>query len=313
METRKLLFFIFLTALMCSAGSVFAGLGISPSDWVEKNGLVGQQIEKTFTLSRSDTAEDLYFTSKITGDLTDWIKIKNGDSFVIKQGQQQFPVNIILSIPQNAEKKGYKGEIRLNSGSKTEQTGQVGVLLSALIRIDLTVSDEPFLSYDVLQIEVPKQEEGEFVNVILKIWNKGNIEAKPTKLIIDILDKFNTTKIDSQIITDFSAITGVSSFSEGQIEVPIPIQLQPEQYWASISVYQDEKILKSDVVTFDIVEAGSLKPINAVGEALKNNTYLLIAGIVLSVILIFVIIIFVVRLFKKRKKDGDTKHIQIHK
>ncbi len=299
MKTHKLLFFIFLTVLLCFAGHASAGLGISPSDWIEPNGLVGQQIEKTFTLSRADASEDLYFTSKITGELTDWIKIENGNSFVMPKGRQQLPVNIILSIPQSAEKKEYKGEIRLNSSSKTEQTGQVGVLLSALIRIDLTVSDKPFLSYDVLQIEIPKQETGNSVSVILKIWNKGNVSAKPTKLTADIFDKFNTTKIDSFTLTDFSAVAGVGSFSEGQIELQLPIQLPPEQYWANVSVYQDEKVLKSSDITFNIVEAGALK--HEAAAAKKNNYLLIIGGILLAVVIIAGIVVGIWLFIKKRK------------
>ncbi|MDP3882567.1 MAG: hypothetical protein Q8Q48_00740 [Candidatus Staskawiczbacteria bacterium] len=306
------LFLLFSIILLCFASPAFAGLGISPSDWVEKNGLLGQQIEKTFTISRSDDEEDLYFTSEITGELTDWIRIENGNSFVMPKGQQQLPVNIILNIPETAEKKEYKGEIRLKSSSKAAQSGQVGVLLSALIRIDLTVSDKPFLSYDVLQIEIPTQETGNAVNVILKIWNKGNVLAKPTKLTADIFDKFNTTKIDSFTLTDFSAVTGVIPFSEGEIKLQIPIQLKPEQYWANISVYQDEKVLKSDDVTFDIVEAGMLKKESPASKIFNNNYLLIGIGILLAVVIIVGVVIGI-WLFKRRggtdktKKDGGNK------
>lgn len=296
---------IFSIVLLCFAGTVFAGLGISPSDWIEKNGLLGQQMEKTFTLSRSNAGEDLYFTSKITGELTDWIKIENGNSFVMPKGKQQFPVNVTLSIPQNAEKRNYKGEIRLNSTSKSEKSnaGSVGVLLSALIRIDLTVSDKPFLSYDVLQIEIPTQETGKNINVVLKIWNKGNIEAKPTKLTADIFDKFNTTKISSHILTDFSAVTGVASFSEGQIKLQIPAELSPEQYWANISVYQDETILKTSTITFDIVKTGGLKQETVAGKSVpKNNILLIIAGILMIVLVIIGVVIGIRFFMKKRKK-----------
>src|ERR1035437_3202742 len=146
MKTQKLFLFSLLTAVFI-ASPVFADLGISPSDWTEPNGLQGQQIEKTFTLSRSDATDDLYFTSQITGDITSWITILNGNSFTMPAGKQQFPVNIVLNIPKNADKKEYKGEVRLNSSSKTAQTGQIGVLLSSLITIDLTVTDQPFLNY----------------------------------------------------------------------------------------------------------------------------------------------------------------------
>jgi hypothetical protein len=303
MKTNKLLFFIFLTALLCVAGPALAGLGISPSDWIEPNGMMGQKIEKVFTLSRSDASEDLNFTSQITGDLASWIKIENGNSFFIPKGQQQYPVNVTLNIPQNAAKKEYKGEIRLNSSSKADETqvGSIGVLLSALIRIDLTVTDKPYLSYQILQVTIPEQEAGNYVNVVLKVLNEGNVSAKPTKVTADIFDKYNTTKIGSQVITDFSNVAGVAPFSKGDVKFQIPIQLTPEQYWANISIYQDEKVLKTEDLTFSIAKAGSLKP--AATNA-GNMGLLAIIGAILAVVAAVCIIIGVVMLIKKGKKNN---------
>src|SRR5579863_2134183 len=186
MKNSKLLLFVSLSILLCFARPAFADLGLSPSDWTEPNGLPGQQIVKTFTLSRSDTAGDLYFTSTISGDLDSWITIENGNSFTMPAGQQQFPIKVDINIPPNAAQKEYKGEIRLSSTTSVAQSGQIGVLLGALIRIDLTVSNKPYLNYSVQQIEIPDQETGNAVNVVLKIDNTGNVEAKPTKVTVDI-------------------------------------------------------------------------------------------------------------------------------
>jgi len=56
-------------------GSCQAGLGISPSQWIEKHALRGSHIEKIFTLSRAEPKEDLYFKAEIEGEIKDWIKI----------------------------------------------------------------------------------------------------------------------------------------------------------------------------------------------------------------------------------------------
>jgi hypothetical protein len=300
MKNNKILFFALLAGLLCFAKPVFADLGISPSDWIEANGLAGQQIGKTFTLSRSDTGEDLNFTTQMTGDITSWITLENGNSFTMQAGQQQYPVRVDLNIPQNAEKKEYKEEIRLNSSSKVAQTGQVGVLLSALIRIDLTVSDKPFLNYSIQQIEIPEQETGNNVSVVLKVWNQGNVVAKPTKVTADIFDKFNSTKINSFTITDLSAINGIAPFTQGNMNLQLPIQLAPDQYWANISVYQDEKLLKQDDLIFNIVKAGALKKAITLNKIIKNNYLLIGAGAVLLVVIVIVAVICIL-LFKRKK------------
>jgi hypothetical protein len=256
----------------------------------------------------------------MSGDITNWIKIENGNNFTMPAGSQQYPVKVDLNIPKTAEKKEYKEDIELDSSATTAQTGKVGVQLSALIRIDLTVTDKPFLSYTIQQIEIPKQEAGNFVNVVLQILNEGNVEAIPTKVTADIFDKYNTTKLNSFTITDFSKIKGVGSFSQGDINIPLPIQLQPDEYWANISVYQDDKVLKQTDLTFDIVKAGTLKKGSAIGGVFANKNYLLIGGVILLVIIIVIAIIIIILALKRKKKkqkpeqkkDDDAAHIKLH-
>jgi len=245
--------------ILLIAGSCQAGLGISPSQWIEKHALRGSRIEKIFTLSRAEPKEDLYFKAEIEGEIKDWIKIDKGLEFTMPKGEQQFPIKVIIDVPQDAEYRGYQGGVRLKSESKTETVEGIGVALHALIQIDLTVSEEEFLDYEILQIAIPKQEEGKPLKVVLKIWNRGNVEAKPTKLTADFWDKYKSEQLESTEITDFSEIKAVAPFSEGEITLSLPIQFEPEQYWANVKVYHDEEILKSEDIFFEIVEAGGLE------------------------------------------------------
>ena len=201
----------------------------------------------------------MLFRSEIEGEIKDWIKIDKGLEFVMPKGEQQFPIRVSIDVPQDAEYRGYQGGVRLKSESKAEATEGIGVVLSALIQIDLTVSEEEFLDYEILQIAIPKQEEGKPLKVVLKIWNRGNVEAKPTKLTADFWDKYKWEQLESKEITDFSKIEAIASFSEGEIKLELPIKFEPEQYWANIKVYQDEELLKSENIFFEIVEAGSLE------------------------------------------------------
>ena len=245
--------------MLLIAGSCQAGLGISPSQWIEKHALRGSSIEKIFTLSRAEPKEDLYFKAEIEGEIKDWIKIDKGLEFVMPKGKQQFPIRVSIDVPEDAEYKNYQGSIRLKSEPKAEATEGIGVVLSALIQIDLTVSEEEFLDYEVLQIAIPKQEEGKPLKVVLKIWNRGNVEAKPTKLTADFWDKYKWEQLESKEITDFSKIEAIASFSEGEIKLELPIKFEPEQYWANIKVYQDEELLKVADIFFEIVKARSLE------------------------------------------------------
>jgi len=321
MNIKKKILFLFPTLLLFAffATPVLADLGLSPSDWAEPSAMPGQEIKKVFFLSRSDASEDLNFTTKINGEIANWLTIENGSTFKIPKGEQQYPVSITLKVPKDAAVKQYKGEIRLSSSSGAPQGGQIGVVLGALIRIDLTVSNKPFINYNIFQIEAPVQESGENVEIVLNINNEGNVEAKPTKVEINIFNKFYSAKLTSQTIEDFSKIKGVPAFSQGKISLNIPFHLEPEQYWADIVVYQDDKVLKTDHLTFEVVKAGTLKKNILVGLQ-GVSSWILWAGVALLVVVIIVIVIVIVA--KKRKgggtveqdeeNDDSIKKIKIH-
>lgn len=298
MKKFNKLIFIFSALLLFSAGSVSADLGISPQDWIEKNGMPGQKIEKTFMLSRSDSLQAIDFTAKISGDLVNWITVENGNNFNVPKGQQQYPVKVILNIPQSAEKKEYKSEIRLRP-QPGSSGGQVSVVVEALIRINLTVTDKPFLNYEVQQITIPKQEEGNSLEVILSINNQGNVEAKPTKATVDIFDKFYVEKLGSETFADFSNIKGIQPFSFGNLSFNAPFSLTPEQYWADVTVYQGNEVKKTEHLTFEIVKAGTLKKGNQAVQTLKNNIWLVVV-----IVLVLLVVALSILLIIRRKKTS---------
>jgi len=301
--------------ILLIAGSCQAGLGISPSQWIEKHALRGSHIEKIFTLSRAEPKEDLYFKAEIEGEIKDWIKIDpvresdkiyfsngvdKGLEFTMPKGEQQFPIKVSIDVPKDVEYRGYQGSIRLKSEPKAPDTG-IGVVLHALIQIELTVSEEEFLDYEILQIAIPKQEEGESLSVVLKIWNRGNVEARPTKLTADFWDKYKREQLESKEITDFSEVKAITPFSEGEIKLEIPIKFEPEQYWANIKVYQDEEILKAADIFFEIVKIGSLEkgilPGALSTEIREGSKGYIGIGLIVLIILVFLG-------WRKREKIG---------
>jgi hypothetical protein len=289
-------FLIFILADFCQAG-----LGISPGQWIEEHALRGSHLEKTFTLSRAEPKEDLYFKAEIEGEIKDWIKIDKGLEFTMPKGEQQFPIKVSIDVPKDAEYRSYQGSIRLKSESKNETGEGIGVVLQALIQIELTVSKEEFLDYEILQIAIPKQEEGQSLSVVLKIWNRGNVEAKPTKLTADFWDKYKSQKLGSKEISDFSKIKAIAPFSEGEIKLEIPIKFEPEQYWANVKVYQDEKLLKSEDIFFEILKAKISEKRPSPEVTIKKGFFYpyLVIGLL---VLIFVLWIFRDRIRKFLKR-----------
>ncbi|MCD4705611.1 hypothetical protein K8R61_00840 [bacterium] len=271
LRNTKILFSALLFLIW--AGVCHAGLGISPSRWIEENALRGAHMEKIFTISQAKPEQDLFFKATVEGEIKDWIKIDQGLEFIAPKGEQQFPIKVIIDVPQGADFKEYQGKIRLRSEQKLENGNSgVGVILSSLILINLTVSQKEVLDYEILQIAIPEQEENKFLNVVLKIWNKGNVEVKPTKLTIDFWDEYRIEKIDTKEVTDFSKINPVSAFSKDEIKIEIPINFEANRYWAIAKVYQNDELIKEEDITFKIIKKEILKTEGENKEISKNET-----------------------------------------
>ena len=252
-------------------GVVFAGLGISPSQMITPNLSKGSHMEKTFVLSRSDPTEDLYFKVTTEGATKDWITLDKGTEFTMPKGQQRFPILVIVNIPKDAANGEYKGGIRLESSSKSpDKTGgsEASTALAALIQTDFTITGKQVLEYEISSIRIQTIEEGSPLEVSLTIINTGNVEARPTKVHVEVFDKLNKKLLESQDITEMGS---VEPFETGDIAFTVPTKLGINQYWTRISAYRDEALLKEESLVFEIVEVGSLQKNGDLKELLCNQ------------------------------------------
>ena len=254
-----------------TAKTVLAGLGISPSQMITPNLSKGSHVERTFVLSRSDPVEDLYFKVTTEGATKDWITLDKGMEFTMPKGQQRFPIMVIVNIPKDTANGEYKGGIRLESSSKSP--GKVSgsgasVSLSALIQTDFTITGKQVLEYEISSIRIQTIEEGSPLEVSLTIINTGNVEARPTKVHIEVFDKLNEKLLESQDVTEMGS---VEPFETSDIVILVPTKLGIDQYWTKISAYRDEALLKEESLVFEIVEVGSLQKNGDLKELIYNK------------------------------------------
>jgi hypothetical protein len=218
----------------------------------------GATMEKIFMMSRSDPNEDLFFTVTTEGATKDWITIDQGKTFVMPKGQQRFPIVVIAKIPLDAANGHYEGGIRIvsSTGSAKAINGSgSSVVLASLIQTDFTVTGKQILEYEVTAIKVQNIEEGSPLEVMMTINNTGNVTARPTKVHVELYDKFNSALLES---SDISEMGSVKPFEVGNIVIPIATKLGLDQYWAKISAYNNETILREDSMVFEIVGVGNL-------------------------------------------------------
>jgi hypothetical protein len=100
------------------------------------------------------------------------------------------------------------------------------------------------------------------------VANTGNVMARPTKVHVEIFDKLNKTQLESTNITEMGS---VEPFTTGSIAIAVPTKLTIDQYWARVTAYKDETVLKEENMVFEIVAVGSLQKSGNLKELQLNK------------------------------------------
>lgn len=253
-------FFVFTFFLFFGfffADFALAGFGISPPR-VENNWLVpGSHFEQTIMLSRGEAKEDLKITVEVEApEIEKWIKFDKGKEFIFPAGKNQYPLIVMVDVPEDAGYSTYYGKLRIKA-SPLEAKGQVTVAIGVVADIKLRVSGEVFSDFKVRQVSIPDFEEGESLKFVVELENLGNVKVRPSKVKLEIWDNFHNQILKSGEITNFS---WVESFKVGKSEGEMKVDLKSGQYWAEYEIYKDDELKTKDKIRFNVHLAGTLKP-----------------------------------------------------
>jgi hypothetical protein len=253
----KKVYFFLLAFLLFFPIFALAGFGISPP-YVENNWLVpGSHFEQTIMLSRSEAKEDLKITVEIEApEIKDWIKIDKGNEFIFPAGKNQYPMIVIVDVPENAGYSTYYGKLRIKA-APLETKGQVTVAIGAVADIKLRVSGEKFADFKIRTVSIPDFEEGEPLKFVVELENIGNVKIRPSKVHLEIWDNFHQQVLKTG---DILQMSWVDSFKFGKSEGEMKVDLKSGQYWAEYEIYKDDELKAKDKIRFNVHLPGTLKP-----------------------------------------------------
>jgi len=246
---------LFLISSFLAAGSVFA-FGISPP-WVYQDKLVpGSHFEQDIYLTQADPTSPLKIEVRIDeSEIKSWFRFEPGEDFTIPAGQQQFPLRVIVDVPQNAGYDTYTSKIRIRAIS--EGGGQVAILVGGVADVRLIISGEEFSDFQISDFKVKDIEEGWPVKVYIKMQNLGNVRTRPSKVHIDIYDQYHKELLQSGDATD---MTWIESFQKGESVAQLATKLGIGEYWAEIEIFKKGESTLKDKTYFRVLERGSIKP-----------------------------------------------------
>lgn len=270
---------------------VLAGIGISPASLLNNQLKPGTTFRQEINISQSDPNVALTVTVEpdIQG-VNDWFTFEPGGTFQIAQGQNNASVTMVLTIPDGAELKDYKGFLRVKAtpvGSAA--LGGVSVVKGARLDVNLSVTEQDLVELLVRSIEPkPSDRKGSIV-LGLKIENKGNVAAAPTKVEMEIED-LNLNPITTLSTNDLDEIA-VSETKE--IQAVFPNNLAAGEYFANVKVYLNDTVLREDRINLKVEEGGSDIPVS---DGMTDGRLIVVALVlIIGTIIVFLLTRVVMR------------------
>lgn len=294
--------------ILLSANLVFAAFGVSPPFVLNDHLLKGSHFEQKIVLSRDKPEQDLRVELTIDApEIGGWITIDKGLSFVLPEGQQQVPMQVLVDVPEDAEFGSYKGKIAVRTIPEKSEEGMVTIALGGEIRVELTVTEEKVAEFRVLTCDIPDFEEGKPIKLLMKIENTGNVATAPSRVHLDVYDKYHRELLESGDDTNLDLI---EPFNTKEIYAQFPTNLGVNSYWGEIKIFKDEEIIREEKIYFSIIERGASSVL--IEEGKKGFPYLYIgAGAIFLIALILLIWVESKRRKITPQKKKTTKRMDI--
>ena len=264
----RLAFFVALV-FIATPGYLDAGFGISPP-YVQNSELTRNSVyEQRVMLSRGNPEFDLVASVEVNVPGADeWITIEPGEEVFLPKGERQVPIVVKILIPNKADFGDYSGSIRVRTqpaDGERKGGGAVSIALGARINVNLSVIDRVIREFDISSVKILDFNEGrrfwwlEYPGKMrfrMVLRNTGNVPVSPDRVTVDIYDSTNKKLLEKTEHTN--RIKKVNPFKTDEIFAELPSHLPPGSYRGHIVIYNGEKEVRKDELSFNIRPAGTI-------------------------------------------------------
>lgn len=289
------------------ASEAEAGFGISPPRVWNDYLVPGSHFEQSITLTRSNPDNPIEIIIEIEApEIKNWIKIDKGERFVYPAGSQQFPITVIIDVPEDAGYSIYYGKMNIKT-APIEGEGQVAIALGAVVDFKLKVSGEKFSDFKSRGVSIPDFEEGWPLKFVVSLENLGNVKVRPSRVHLEIFDDYHQTKLQTGDIVQMS---WVESFKVGNSQGEIAVDLKTGTYWAEYEVYKNDEMILKEKLRFSVVPPGTLKPPplwNRIKNFITASPLRIIIFTFIGTIILVCIILGGMKILKKTRKNKKKK------
>ncbi len=262
--------FIFtFVAFFIFAHTTYAGFGVTPP-YVNNVSLTRNSVyEQVIYLVRNDPTSDLKATVSVdVPGINDWITITQGNEFLLPTGEQKVAMTVKVTVPDDAEFKQYRGNIRVKTGAPDDQvtSGAVNISLGAQIDVDLTVIDKKIKDFKVRKIGVSDLNEGHKfawlyfpgkIRFEMLLENIGNVKIAPSDVVFRIYDRTGNVLLEET--HKKGSIDTVDPFMTSTVYAELPTRLPSGSYLARFEIMNEADVKLSGEVNLSILPYGTLQ------------------------------------------------------
>jgi hypothetical protein len=288
--------------------SANAGFGVTPP-YVSNVSLTrNSSYEQTIYLVRSDPSTDLKATVSIdVPGVNDWFSINEGNEFLLKKGEQKVPMTVKVLVPDNADYKQYKGNIRIKTGAPDDTVagGAVSISLGAQIDVDLVVIDKKIEDFKIRKIGISDLNEGHKVGWLyfpgkirfeMLLENIGNVPVAPSDVVFRIYDRSGNVLLEET--HKKGSIAEVAPFETKTIFAELPTKLPSGSYLARFEIMNGEDVKLNGEVNLSILPYGTLQ---AAGFGFLGLSIAHKLSVIVPVLALFVMFIMMFLRIRKRR------------
>lgn len=283
--------------------SLDAGFGITPP-YVQNNELTrNSKYEQTVMLVRGNPDSDLMASIEVNvPGANEWITIEPGTEVLMPKGERLVPIVVKILVPNKADFGKYDGSIRVRTKSadgEREGEGAVSIVLGARIKVNLSVVDRVIREFEISSVKILDFNEGRKVRWLdypgkmifrMVLRNTGNVPVSPSRVNVDIYDSTGKKLLERTEHTN--RIKKVDPFNTEEVFAELPSHLPPGNYRGEVTIFNSEKEVRSDNLSFNIRKAGTIagdKGYGFMGLSLWHKfTIVGPAALVVSIILFIV-------------------------
>lgn len=280
----KLLFlsFIFLVFIF-SVKVTYGAFGVSPPFLINDHLVKGSKYTQVIYLVRDVADDDLPIAAKldINESVRSWFTVSGGENFTIPKGVRQFPVEVTITVPQDAGLGVYAG--KMSFVGRPDTTGQVTIALGVEVSINFTIGEGIYRSSRIQGISFLDIEEGWSPKVSVKFVNEGNIPESLERATYELFDQFGSVRLGFVQKNDGFPEVEAFTTKDFVLDFPIDLHLGIGSYWGAVNFYKDDKVVGSQRTIFNVVEAGSLSGFWArLINHVKSSWIYYVAGLIIA-------------------------------